>query len=388
MNIITCQIIKNPETKDYCLKAESEGRLARIAQNSITQLNFSRNKPERTNFDDGAELFTLQLEHDRYERAYEAELSRGKNYLDKLNKKSHPLLTRSSLPDNFQDFPSLPWGIFPAFFEDGKRITDDDKLLKWSLDRIHSFKKELENKGIKTGTAVYDLEMLKKLLYFCSSRNGWGLKFSKNDHLPRTPLGSFHYKKVDCFNFENLFLTLSRLAGLNTFPIEVFRNTEGKWISHVEVAVKLAQSTSSEVLSVDFQNGKIIPRSEKNQEDWCEITLLELLSLAYANWAADSVSRYSAKQQKIPREFLSEQIAKLEQALLYSHHYLVLANYAACLFNLGDERSLRKGEIVFAEAFKKNPIYFQETEIGKNIAENYRMVRERTILLSANLSQR
>lgn len=388
MAIINCRIITNSETRDYCLKAEREGRLATISQTPITQLDFSGDKPERIPIGDSGDLFTLQLEQDRHEKAYETELARGKFYLAALGNKSHPPLIRSALPNYFQTLPRLPWGIFPAFFEDGKQATDDDRLLKWSLDRIHGFQTELEKKGMKAGTAEYDLEMLRKLLRFCSSRNGWGLKFSKTDHLPRTPLGSFHHKKVDCFNFENPFLTLSKLAGLNAFPIELFRNTEGKWITHLEVAVRLGPPTSTEVVSVDFQNGKIVPRSGKKEKDWSEITLLELLSLAYVNWAADSVSHYSAKQQTIPRGILRKQTEKLEQALLYSRHYLVLANYAACLFNLGDEQSLRRGEAVFAEAFKANPLYFQESEIGKSIYANYQMVREGKILLSTNLAQR
>ncbi len=388
MAIINCQIIKNSETKAYCLKAESEDRLATISQTPITQLNFSGNKPERTPINDSNDLFTLQLEHDRYERAYEAELTRGKNYLASLGSKSDPSLTPSTLVDDFQSLSHLPWGVFPTFFEDGTRATDDDRLLKWSLNRIHRFQKELEKKGMKAGTTEYDLEMLKKLLQFCSSRNGWGLRFSKTDHLPRTPLGSFRHKKVDCFNFENPFLTLSKLAGLNAFPIELFRNTDGKWITHVEVAIRLGQPASTEVVSVDFQNGKIVSRSGKKQEDWSEITPLELLSLAYVNWAADSVSHYSTRQQAIPRGVLRKQTEKLEQALLYSRHYLVLANYAACLFNLGDEQSLRRGKAVFAEAFKANPLYFQESEIGNSIYANYQRVQEGKILLSANLAQR
>lgn len=370
-----CRSIANPSLLSYCEFLLQKNGLENVTEKPIPQTFYPLNSNPYHIYNSG--FFADKLRVDLALTVQIDQITRGADYLRELSQKPKQA-TLAESPFSFLrpiSSESPPWEVFPGIF--------DQPLLEKEVKFISLISQALKRKYSSEKSEEYQKAMISALMkHFRApkSEGGWGLIYKRDEILPKSPRKIFDSQKTSCHPFVYLFLTHSRIAGLDSFPVEIFRNNKGEWIgSHVEVAVRLHQTNGKEkILFLNLENQQPI---ERKPEDWVETTPAELVATAYSNWAVAPALPYSKKDlngdyRRVPREILNNQIPLFEEGLRYSRHYFVLANYAACLFNLGGEQNLHKAIQLFEEAENLNPHFFRESPIGQAIKNIYLSIKQ------------
>jgi tetratricopeptide repeat protein len=306
-----CSPLKTEDPLAYrlCQDRLRDGDLTDLLDRGTTRLDFSQaGRPRRVSEEKAGDgRISVPEVYDRYLQVVEAKGLR----IDETS-------------------PRVPWA-------------SDEGLLRATLGHLSSVRSRLLKQGLLPETVSWRMALSTGLFDWIRRprrEGGLGIHFSPATDRPPRDLGEIlRLGESNCLEFAFLYTAVGRAAGLETVPLEVFRDASGRAAEHFMVGVRLDPQDPSRLFFLDLADGSA---GEKTAKIFAESSRLELLSYYYNALALTAPAREAGRLYERALRFAPSQ-------------YMVLNNYAWWLFHVAGRPDAALAVLHKAESI--NPQY-------------------------------